>query len=121
MKMNRPHVQEAAVVDLRHRLNMELDLQSFFGLQVHSCTHWLRPCNSPLPPHLGSYTRPLLVSQDRRHLFVTTWLEGKETGRERMGEGEGAGPREAAGNVDELEINSSGGGKGQEWGKGAQL
>ncbi len=25
----------------------------------------------PLPPHLGSYTRALLVSQDRRHLFVT--------------------------------------------------
>jgi hypothetical protein len=34
----------------------------------------LRPCNSPLPlaPHLGSYTRSLLVSQDRRHLFVTS-------------------------------------------------
>jgi hypothetical protein len=27
-----------------HRLNMELDLQSLFGLHVHSCTHWLRPC-----------------------------------------------------------------------------
>ncbi len=25
----------------------------------------------PSPPHLGSYTRTLLVSQDRRHLFVT--------------------------------------------------
>ncbi len=24
--------------------------------------------------HLGSYTRALLVSQDRRHLFVTRWL-----------------------------------------------
>jgi hypothetical protein len=33
------------------------------------CTHWLR---SRTPsPHLGSYTRALLVSQDRRHLFVT--------------------------------------------------
>ncbi len=52
---------------------MELDLQSLFGLNVHSCTHWLRP-RTPLPPpfpHLGSYTRALLVSQDRRHLFVT--------------------------------------------------
>ncbi len=39
-----------------------------------SCTHWLslRPRNSPtFPQHLGSYTRALLVSQDRRHLFVT--------------------------------------------------
>ncbi len=26
-----------------HRLNMELDLQSLFGLHVHSCTHRLRP------------------------------------------------------------------------------
>ncbi len=34
------------------RLNMELDLQSLFGL----CT------------------RALLVSQDRRHLFVTPWI-----------------------------------------------
>ncbi len=31
---------------------------------VYSCTHWLIPRNSP--PQLGS-----LVSQDRRHLFVT--------------------------------------------------
>ncbi len=37
-----------------NRLNMELDLQSLFGLHVHSCTHWPRPRNSPLP-HLGSY------------------------------------------------------------------
>jgi hypothetical protein len=43
---------------------------SLFWLHVHSCTHWLRPRNPP-PPHLGSYTRALLVSQDRRHLFVT--------------------------------------------------
>ncbi len=52
---------------------MELDLQSLFGLHVHSCTRWLRPHNSP-PPHLGTYTRPLLVSQDRRHLSVTPWF-----------------------------------------------
>jgi hypothetical protein len=30
----------------------------------------------PPPPHLGSYTRALLVSQDRRHLFVTPCLYG---------------------------------------------
>jgi hypothetical protein len=29
---------------------MELDLQSLFGLHVHSCTHWLRPSNPPPPP-----------------------------------------------------------------------
>ncbi len=54
---------------------MELDLWSLFGLQCTAVgTHWLIPRNSrppPLPPHLGSYTRALLVSQDRRHLFVT--------------------------------------------------
>jgi hypothetical protein len=56
---------------------MELDLQSLFGLHVHSCTHRLRPRNSPPPPqHLGSYTRVLLVSQDRRYLFVTPWKVG---------------------------------------------
>jgi hypothetical protein len=37
------------IVGARQNLNMELDLQSFFGLHVHSCTHWLRPRNSPLP------------------------------------------------------------------------
>ncbi len=39
---------------------------------MHNCTHWLRPRNSPAsPPPLGSYTSALLVSQDRRHLFVS--------------------------------------------------
>ncbi len=56
-----------------HRLNMELDLQSLFGLHVHSCTcTYLQPIGNHLLPHLGSYTRALLVSQDRRHLFVTS-------------------------------------------------
>ncbi len=53
---------------------MELDLQSLFGLHVHSCcTHWLRPRpQSPNPPqHSGLYKRAIQVSQDRRHLFVT--------------------------------------------------
>jgi hypothetical protein len=58
-----------------HRLNMELDLQSLFGLHVYSCTHWPTPHNPP-PPHPPAFgliycTRALLVSQDRRHLFVT--------------------------------------------------
>jgi hypothetical protein len=34
-----------------HRLNMELDLQSW--LHVYSCTPWLRPRNSPPPPAFG--------------------------------------------------------------------
>ncbi len=41
---------------------------------MYSCTHWPKPCNSPPPPHLGSHTRALLVSQDRRHLFETPCL-----------------------------------------------
>jgi hypothetical protein len=32
-----------------HRLNMELDLQSLFGLRVYGCNHWLRPQTSPPP------------------------------------------------------------------------
>ncbi len=43
-----------------HTLNMEIDLQSLFGLHMsrHSCTHWLRPrIPSPHPPHWDSYTR----------------------------------------------------------------
>ncbi len=48
------------------KVKMELDLESLFGLHVHSCTHWLRPLN---PPLLGSYTRALLVSQNGRHLL----------------------------------------------------
>jgi hypothetical protein len=35
---------------LKHRLNMELDPRRLFGLHVYSCTHWLRPRDSP-PPH----------------------------------------------------------------------
>ncbi len=31
-------------------LNIELELESLFGLHVvHSCTHWLRPRNNPTP------------------------------------------------------------------------
>jgi hypothetical protein len=51
---------------------MELDLQSLFVLPVHSCTHWLRPGNPPLPsPRIWAHIRmrALMVSEDRRHLF----------------------------------------------------
>jgi hypothetical protein len=52
---------------------MELDLQSLFGLYEYICTHWLSPRTPPphISPHWDSYTRVLLVSKDRRHLFVT--------------------------------------------------
>ncbi len=48
----------------------------FIWVHVYSCIHWLRPRNpSPLlPPHLDSYARALLVSQDRRQLCETTRL-----------------------------------------------
>jgi hypothetical protein len=43
----------------------------FIWPPVYSFSHWVRPRNSPLSPRLGSNTSALLVSQDRRHLFVT--------------------------------------------------
>jgi hypothetical protein len=66
---------------LLHRLNMEVDLSKVYlgsmSRDVHICTHcaqlshWQRPRN-PLPsPRIGTrITRALLVSKDRRHLFV---------------------------------------------------
>ena len=36
---------------------------------------------TPLPPHLSSFTRALLVSQDRQHLFVTPCLFQKNVHR----------------------------------------
>jgi hypothetical protein len=62
--------QEKFIVRYKHRLNMELDLQSLFGLNVRSCTHWLRP---RIPPPAF---RALLVTQDEQHLFVTPWTLG---------------------------------------------
>jgi hypothetical protein len=75
-------VNYTLLVMVTRRLNMELDLQSLFRLRVHSCPHWLRLHSPPppIPPHLGSYTRALLVSQDRRHLFVTPLWSPKVSG-----------------------------------------
>ncbi len=55
---------------------MELDLRSLFGLHEHSCTLWLRPRNCTPPPPLRIWALimgALLVSKDRRHLYVTPW------------------------------------------------
>ncbi len=57
-----------------HRLNLKLDLQSSFGLLCTAVLIGWDPATPPLPPHLGSHMRSLLVSQDRRHLFVTLCL-----------------------------------------------
>jgi hypothetical protein len=78
------------------RLNMELDLHSLFVLLYtavligwdpatppppHTGNMRQKPGSSPLrgeapppPPSLGSSTRALLVSHDRRHLLVTPCL-----------------------------------------------
>jgi hypothetical protein len=60
-----PHLLGDVTHCCTHRLNMELDLPKFMWAPLYSGTHWPRPRNSPLPPHLGSNTRALLVSQDR--------------------------------------------------------
>ncbi len=56
-----------------HRLNMEIDLQSLFGLYItwRARLYSLAETPNPPPPALDSYTRALFVSKDRRHLFVT--------------------------------------------------
>ncbi len=51
-----------------HRLNMELDHQSLFGLLY---TVVLIGWDSPSPPAFGLITRALLVSQDRPHCYKT--------------------------------------------------
>ncbi len=62
------------LVSVKHRLNMEVDLQSLFGLHVMWCAQQCSLAETPQlppPPHLDSYTRALFVSKVRRHLFVT--------------------------------------------------
>ncbi len=58
-----------------HRLNMELDLKRLFGLLCTAVLIGWDPATPPLSTYLGSYTWTLLVSQDRRHLFVTPWSQ----------------------------------------------
>ncbi len=63
-------------VQAAHRLNIELDFQSLFGLlciQLYSLAEI--PQLPPFPMHLGSYMMAILVSQERRHLFVTPCLQ----------------------------------------------
>jgi hypothetical protein len=48
---------------------MELDFQSFFGLLWSVVLIGWDPAPPPTRPHLGSYTRLLLVSQDALLLF----------------------------------------------------
>jgi len=59
----------------------------FIWAQCHvMCTAVLigwDPATPPFPPHCDSYTRALLVSKDRRHLFVTPWGRPKAMRRSR--------------------------------------
>ncbi len=78
-----PVIQFICIVCSEHRLNIELDLQNLFGLHVHRCTHRLspQPPPPPPPPHLPKFGLIYEgaiggVSQDRRHLLETPWLEG---------------------------------------------
>ncbi len=70
-----------------HRLNMELDLKSLFGLLCTAVLNGWDPATPPLPPHppthLGSYTRALLVIEDRRHSFVTPLVSTLRNGGSR--------------------------------------
>ncbi len=76
LELNKEKMKYLNKTTLSHTINMvnmELDLQSLFGLHVQ-CTAVLIGCGpqppSP-PPHLGSYMKALLVNQDRRQIFVT--------------------------------------------------
>ena len=61
------------LIYLPHRLNMKLDLQSLFGLLCAAVLIGRDPATPP-PPIWAQYTSALLVSKDRRHLFVTPFL-----------------------------------------------
>ncbi len=64
---------------------MELDLQSLLGLLCTAALIGWDPATTPLLPAFGLKTaKALLVSQDRRHLFVTPWwmwMTGRGRGR----------------------------------------
>ncbi len=56
-------------ITVHQRFNMEVDLQSLFGLHVYSLAE--TPQFLPSSRIWTRITRALLVSKDRRHLFVT--------------------------------------------------
>ncbi len=62
---------------MTHRLNMEVDLQSLFGLHATWCAQLYSLAEiSQLPPSPRIWTRitrASLVRKYRRHLFVTPW------------------------------------------------
>jgi hypothetical protein len=70
-----PCMKRPIFITLEAEVTYGVRSPKFIWVPVYSCPHWLRRRNSPPPPrHLGLYTRALLVSQDRRRLFVTPWL-----------------------------------------------
>ncbi len=56
---------------LQSKVKYGIRSPKFIWAPVYNCTHWLRPRDSPLSPHLGSCTRALLVSQVIRHLSTS--------------------------------------------------
>jgi hypothetical protein len=50
-------------------LNMELDLQSFFRLHEHSCTHWLRPATPRPPPGIWANTLQRQNTEISKQIF----------------------------------------------------
>ncbi len=74
-----------------YRLNMEVDLQSLFGLHVSWCAQLLLICWDPatpsIPQHWDSFARALLASKFGRHLFVTPWEIWMELGTREGPEG----------------------------------
>ncbi len=75
-----PHVRGCilmACAASQHRLNKELDLQSLYWLLCTAVLIGSHPATSPSPRIWAHIRGALLVSQDRRHLFVTPWLTMK--------------------------------------------
>ncbi len=60
-------------VSRSHRLNNRVRSTTFIWAPMYSCTNRVKSATLHLPPYLGSCTGALLVSRDRRHLFVTPW------------------------------------------------
>ncbi len=61
---------------------MELDLQSLFGLHVHSCTHRLRPLSSPTPSFglIGRYWSAKIDD-------ISLWPPGRKLPKEKYQNG----------------------------------